>query len=80
MKSQHGPPMTLGNAKEFAGPLSPAHHHIGLPAAAFGTDLPLAPIGHGHLGAVSLGHLGGVGLNLMLTILAPNDQPDVCGS
>ena len=30
-------------------------------------------------GAVSLGHLGRVGLDLMLTVLAPNDQPDAGG-
>ena len=39
------------NAQEFAGPLSPAHHHIGLPAAAAGAHQPLAPIRHGHFGA-----------------------------
>jgi hypothetical protein len=44
-----------------------------------GADQPLSPIGHRCFGAVPLGHLGRVGLNLMLTILAPNDQPDPCG-
>jgi hypothetical protein len=51
-----------------------------LTAAAFGADEPLSPIRHSSFGAVSLGHLGGVGLGLMLA--APNDQPDLgsgCG-
>jgi hypothetical protein len=29
--------------------------------------------------AVPLGHLGGIGLNLMPAILAPDDQPDAGG-
>jgi hypothetical protein len=53
----------------------PAHHHIDLPAAAFGTDQPLAPIRHGLFAAVPSSHLGGIGLDLMLAFLAPNDQP-----
>jgi hypothetical protein len=36
---------------------------------------PFAPIEDGHLGTVSLGHFGRVGLDLMLTRLAPHDQP-----
>jgi hypothetical protein len=38
-------------------------------------------LGNGHLGAVALGHLGGVGLDLMVAIEAPDDQPNVgrCG-
>jgi hypothetical protein len=27
--------------------------------------------------AISLGHLGGVGLDLVLTVLAPNDEPEL---
>jgi hypothetical protein len=38
-----------------------------------GTDEPLAPIEHGHSGAVPGSHLGGVRLNLMLASLAPHD-------
>jgi hypothetical protein len=34
-------------------------------------DQPLAPIGHGRFGAVPLGHLGGIGLDLMLAASAP---------
>jgi hypothetical protein len=50
-----------------------------LSAAALGADQPLSPIGHSRFGAVPLGHLGRVGLDLMPAILAPNDQPDACG-
>jgi hypothetical protein len=56
--------------------LGSAYDHIDLTAAAFGADQPLAPIGHGRFGAVLLGHLGRVGLDLVAAILAPNDQPD----
>jgi hypothetical protein len=35
------------------------------------------PIEDGHFGAVRSGHLGGIGLNLMPTILAPNDEPEL---
>jgi hypothetical protein len=31
----------------------------------------------GRFGAVSLGHLGGVWLDLVLTVLAPNDEPEL---
>jgi hypothetical protein len=48
-------------------PLLPlaAYDHIDLTAAAFGADQPLSPIGHRHCRAVSLGHVGRVGLDLM---------------
>lgn len=49
------------------------YDHIDLTAAALGADQPLSPIGHGHFGAVPLGHLGRVGLKLMPAILAPDD-------
>ena len=60
-------------------PLGPAHHHIDPPAPASGTDQPLAPVEHGRFGAVPRSHLGGIGLNLMLAFLAPDDQPDAGG-
>jgi hypothetical protein len=60
-------------------PLSPGHHHIDLPAAAAGADQPLAPIEHGLFGPIPSSHLRGIGLYLMLTALAPNDQPDARG-
>ena len=44
-------------------------------AAAAGTDQPLASIEHGRFGAVPSSHLGGVGLDLILAFLAPDDQP-----
>jgi hypothetical protein len=46
---------------------------------ALGIDEPLAPIEHGRFDAISSGRLGGVGLDLMLAVLAPNDQSDACG-
>jgi hypothetical protein len=33
------------------------------------------PVRDGHLGAVALRYLGGVGLDLMVAIDAPDDQP-----
>jgi hypothetical protein len=59
--------------------LGSAYDHIDLTAAALGADQPLSPIGHRRFGAVSLGHFGRVGLNLVAAILAPNDQPDAGG-
>jgi hypothetical protein len=46
---------------------------------ALGIDEPLAPIEHGRFDAISSGHLGEVRLDLMLAVLAPNDQSDACG-
>ncbi len=46
----------------------PLTTNIHLPAAAAGAHKPIAPIGYGHLGAVSLRHLAGVGLNLAIAL------------
>jgi hypothetical protein len=54
-------------------------HQIHLPAAGAGAYGPGAPIEHRRCGAVPLGHLARVGLDLMLAILAPDDQPDADG-
>jgi hypothetical protein len=54
--------------------LGSGHDHVDLTAAAFVADQPLSPIGHGRFGAVALGHLGRVGLDLMLA--TKRDQPD----
>jgi hypothetical protein len=40
---------------------------------------PRGPIRHGGLGTVSLCHLRGIGLDMILAALAPNDQPDAGG-
>ena len=69
----------------FSAPLS-GDDHIGIVAPATGTDEPsraspalaaeaatLMPIGNGSLGAVSSGHFGGIGLNLMAAIPAPGE-------
>jgi len=34
------------------------------------------PIGNGGVGAVSSGLLGGIGLDLMLAVFAPDDEPN----
>jgi hypothetical protein len=47
------PPLTVA--------AGPADHHIDLPAAAAGTDQPLAPIEHGRFGAVTGSHFYGIG-------------------
>ena len=53
--------------------------HIDLPVAALRADQPLALTEHGRFGAALSDHLCGIGLDLMSTILAPNDQPDTGG-
>jgi hypothetical protein len=58
-------------------PLRPGYDHIDLSAAAAGADEPGAPIEHRRCGAVPFGHLAGVGLDLVLTVLAPNDKPEL---
>jgi hypothetical protein len=65
-----------GRALRSLCPPLTGNHHIDLPAAALRTDQPLAPIEHWHFGAIPSSHLGGVGLDLMLAFLAPNDQRD----
>ena len=57
--------------------LRPRHYHIRLTAAAARTDQPLAPIEDGRFGAIPSSHLGRVGLDLVLAILAPNYKPHV---
>jgi hypothetical protein len=46
-------------------------------AAALGADQPLSPIRHSRFATVPLGHLRGIGLDLVLTVLAPNDEPEL---
>ena len=46
----------------------PLTSHLGLPAAAAGTDQPLAPIEYGRFSVVPRGHLGWLGLDLMAAI------------
>jgi hypothetical protein len=58
-------------------PLRPGYDHIDLSAAAVGADEPSAPIEDRRCRAVLLGHLAGVGLDLVPTVLAPNDEPDL---
>jgi hypothetical protein len=60
----------------FPQPVSSAHHHSDLPAAATGADQPLAPIENGGLAAEPSSHLGGVGLDLVAVFPAQHDQSD----
>jgi hypothetical protein len=60
-----------------------SRHHIHLPAATLAADQPLAPIGHRGFGAVPSSRLCRVGLDLVLTVLAPDDEPHIgrrCGA
>jgi hypothetical protein len=57
--------------------MGPAHHHVDPTASALAANQPCRPIRHGSFSAVSLRHLAGVGLDLMLAIPAPNDQSEV---
>jgi hypothetical protein len=56
-----------------------AQPHIGLPTGAPETDQPLAATEHSRFGAALRTDLGGIGLELRLAILAPNDQADLGG-
>jgi hypothetical protein len=68
------------SAQAFKGSRSvPVTHHIDLPAAATGTDQPLAPNEDCRFGNVPSSHLGGIGFDLMAAIEAPYDQPDLGG-
>jgi len=60
-------PPTAGNCRR-SNKLDP-------PAAALATHQPLVPVGDGHLGTVALGHLSRGGLDLVLAIETPDDQP-----
>jgi hypothetical protein len=64
----------------FLPPLGPAHHHIDLAAPALAARKPLSPIRHGRLGAVALGELGRIGLDLAAAIPAPHDEANASGS
>jgi hypothetical protein len=48
---------------------------IAPPAPAIAADEPLVPLRDGHLGSIPLGHLGGVGFELVPAIETPHDQP-----
>ena len=50
-----------------------------LPTAAAGADRLLTPTGHGRFGTLPLGHLGRIGLDLVLALLAPRNEPDTGG-
>src|SRR5271169_7173841 len=44
----------------------------------FGAAEPLTPIEDRGVGAIPSSDLRGIGLDLMIAILAPHDQPDLC--
>ena len=52
-------------------------HETDLMAASPRADQPAAPIESGDRGAVPSSHLGGIGLDLMLADLGPDDQPHI---
>jgi hypothetical protein len=62
--------------RPLGAPFGSRNDHVDRPAAAAGTDEPVAPIKHRRFGAVAFGELTGVGLDLMLAITAPDDEPD----
>ena len=74
-----GAPFRLGLrcAKDASLSHGSADHHVDLMAPAAGTHEPLSPIEHGRSGAVPSGHLSRIWLGLMLTSLAPDNQPGV---
>jgi hypothetical protein len=55
-------------------PRGPGHHHVDVAAAAPGAYEPLAPFENAGRGAISLGHLGSIRLDLVAAIAAPHDQ------
>jgi len=61
---------TLGHRHIDASP------RIDPPAAAGAADEPRLPVWDSHFGAVALGHLGCVRLDLMAAIEAPHEKPD----
>src|SRR5580704_2863292 len=68
-----------GTISRCRSPPRPGQHHVVIPAAAPGTDEPIAPIQHRDAGAVALSELGRVGLDLVPAGLAPNDDADARG-
>jgi hypothetical protein len=54
-------------------PLYSAHHHIDLTPTTLRAHQPTAPVKHGRIGAVTLCHVGGIGLDLTTATLAPHD-------
>jgi hypothetical protein len=59
--------------------LRSADDHIHLPAAATGAHKPLAPFGNSRLGAIPLGHLGGIRFDLTAAVSTPYNQPHASG-
>jgi hypothetical protein len=77
-QSAMGPDFRTRSRRARLSPFRSGHHHVDLPAAALGTDEPLAPIEHGRFGAIPSSHLSRVWLDLMLAFLAPDDQANLC--
>jgi hypothetical protein len=63
-----------GRGAEYPSGFGPSDDEIDLAAAALAAHQPLVPVRDGHLGAVTLGHCGRVGLDLVPAIAAPHDQ------
>jgi hypothetical protein len=56
------------------GSKGPRAHFTRATISTFRLPHPLAPFKHRGLGTIPSGHLAGVGLDLMVAILAPHDQ------
>jgi hypothetical protein len=73
--------VSLGSRAVLAGSpsplMGPADHHVDPSTAALAAHEPCGPIRDRHLSAVSLRHLDGIGLDMMLAIPAPDDQSEV---
>jgi hypothetical protein len=70
------PPRT----KSLLSPLGSGDDHIDRSAPAARAHEPIAPIENAGPGAISPGHVGGVGLDLVVARLTPHDESDVCRS
>ena len=75
-------PVPAGPVADDAGGsarLGPGQHEIHVSAAALRADEAFGPLADCGLGAVARGLLGRIGLDPMLTIAAPHDEPDLGG-
>jgi hypothetical protein len=59
---------------------SPGQDHIGLAAAAFGTDQPIAPVRNGYLSSIPASHLARIGFYSVAAFPTPNDEADAAAA
>jgi hypothetical protein len=65
---------------EELSPLGPGDHYIDRSAPAARTYEPISPIENAGSGAITPGHMGRVGLDLVAARPAPHDQPNASRS